>query len=36
MNVCCECCQVQISSTDRSLVQRSSTGCSVLVCDQMQ
>jgi hypothetical protein len=35
MFVCCECfvcCQVEVSATGRSLVQRSPTDCGVLLC----
>jgi hypothetical protein len=34
MSVCCEVvrCQVEVSATGRSLVQRSPTECSVCVC----
>ena len=34
MSVCCECCQVKVSATGRSLVQRSPTDCGVSLCDQ--
>jgi len=33
MSVCCECCQVEVSETSRSLVQRSPTDCGVSECD---
>jgi hypothetical protein len=32
----CLCCQVEISATDRSLVQRSPTDCGVSECDQVK
>ena len=31
--ISCECCQVGVSATDRSLVQRSPTECGVSECD---
>jgi hypothetical protein len=35
MSVCCECCQVEVSATGWSLVQRSHTDCGVSkVCDR--
>jgi len=30
------CCQVEVSATGRSLVQRSPTDCGVSECDQLQ
>jgi hypothetical protein len=33
MSVCVECCQVQVSATDRSLIQRGPTECGVPECD---
>jgi hypothetical protein len=34
MSVCCVCCQVEVSVSGRSLVQRSPTDCDVsIVCD---
>ena len=36
MSICCEysivCCQVEVTATDRSLVQRSHTDCGVSLC----
>jgi hypothetical protein len=32
--VCCACCQVDVSATDRSLIQRSPTECGVSECDR--
>jgi hypothetical protein len=32
----CLCCQVEVSATGRSLVQRSPTDCGVSVCDQVK
>jgi hypothetical protein len=32
MFVCCVCCQVEVSATDWSLVQRSPTGCGASFC----
>ena len=34
MCVCCECYQVEVSASCRSLLQRSLTGCSVSECDR--
>jgi hypothetical protein len=34
MSVSCECCQVEVSATDWSLVQRSPTECGVSECDR--
>jgi hypothetical protein len=31
MDVCCECCKVEVSASGRSLVQRSPTECGVSV-----
>src|SRR5262245_49125207 len=38
MSVSCEClcCQVEVSATGRSLVQRSPTDCGVSECDQVK
>jgi hypothetical protein len=32
----CLCCQVEVSATGRSLVQRSPTDCGVSECDQVE
>jgi hypothetical protein len=32
MDVCCECCQVEVSATDWSHVQRSPTDCGASLC----
>jgi hypothetical protein len=32
MFVCCECCQVGVSATSQSLVQRSPTDCGASLC----
>jgi hypothetical protein len=32
MFVCCECCEVEVSATSLSLVQRSPTDCGVSLC----
>jgi hypothetical protein len=34
MYVCCECCQVEVSASGRSLVQRSPAECGVPECDR--
>jgi hypothetical protein len=34
MSVCCECCQVEVSATGWSLLQRSPTECGVSECDR--